>query len=432
MTSGGSGAMNGGGNGKISLRLQYYVVLAGVAAVVVVACLKYMPAAAVAAVGHGFWSGGGQQQGTAGAGVAVAGRGGAAAAAAASTSSPTTSARSQVVIFNFGDSNSDTGGWAAAFGMSIALPQGRTYFRRPTGRLSDGRLVIDFLCESLNTPHLSPYLKALGSDFSNGVNFAIGGSTATPGGSPFSLGVQLHQFLFFRTRSLELMNQGLRTPIDREGFQNAVYTIDIGQNDLSAYLHLPYDQVLAKIPPIVAQIKYTIEALYGHGARKFWIHGTGALGCLPQKLAIPRDDDGDLDGNGCLKTYNNAAKSFNKQLSTVCKQLRQRVVDATIVFTDMFAIKYDLVANHTKYGIEKPLMACCGYGGPPYNYNHFKACMSAEMQLCDTDARFISWDGVHFTEAGNAAAAAAVLTGDYSSPRITLASLVNSTKANDG
>ena len=74
---------------------------------------------------------------------------------------------------------------------------------------------ISFFCpchdagESLGTPHLSPYLKALGSDFSNGANFAIGGSTATPGGSPFSLDVQLHQFLYFRTRSFELLNKGL-------------------------------------------------------------------------------------------------------------------------------------------------------------------------------------------------------------------------------
>uniref|UniRef100_A0A0A9DTG9 GDSL esterase/lipase n=1 Tax=Arundo donax TaxID=35708 RepID=A0A0A9DTG9_ARUDO len=232
---------------------------------------------------------------------------------------------------------------------------------------------------------------------------------------------------------MELINLGQRPPIDREGFRKAIYTIDIGQNDLSAYMHLPFDQVLAKIPGVVAHIKYTIEALYSHGARKFWIHGTGALGCLPQKLAIPRDDDSDLDAHGCLKTYNAAAKRFNELLAGALGQLRQRMVDATLVFVDMFAIKYDLVDNHTMHGIERPLMACCGNGGPPYNYNHFKACMSAEMELCDVGARFVSWDGVHFTEAANAIVAAKVLTGDYSTPRVTIASLVNSTQQdNDG
>lgn len=47
-------------------------------------------------------------------------------------------------IFNFGDSNSDTGGFFAAF-PSQPFPNGMTYFRKPTGRPSDGRLYIDFL-----------------------------------------------------------------------------------------------------------------------------------------------------------------------------------------------------------------------------------------------------------------------------------------------
>lgn len=47
-------------------------------------------------------------------------------------------------IFNFGDSNSDTGGFYAAF-PAQTRPFGMTYFNRPSGRASDGRLVIDFL-----------------------------------------------------------------------------------------------------------------------------------------------------------------------------------------------------------------------------------------------------------------------------------------------
>ena len=62
------------------------------------------------------------------------------------------------VIFNFGDSNSDTGGLVAGLGYSINFPNGRTFFRRSTGRLSDGRLIIDFLCMfSLNAPFSHPH-----------------------------------------------------------------------------------------------------------------------------------------------------------------------------------------------------------------------------------------------------------------------------------
>lgn len=45
-------------------------------------------------------------------------------------------------IFNFGDSNSDTGGFWAAFPAQSG-PWGMTYFKKPVGRASD--LIIDFL-----------------------------------------------------------------------------------------------------------------------------------------------------------------------------------------------------------------------------------------------------------------------------------------------
>ena len=47
-------------------------------------------------------------------------------------------------VFNFGDSNSDTGGFSAAFGQA-GPPAGETYFGAPAGRYSDGRLIIDFI-----------------------------------------------------------------------------------------------------------------------------------------------------------------------------------------------------------------------------------------------------------------------------------------------
>lgn len=47
-------------------------------------------------------------------------------------------------IYNFGDSNSDTGGISAAF-LPIPPPNGQDFFRRPAGRVSDGRLIVDFI-----------------------------------------------------------------------------------------------------------------------------------------------------------------------------------------------------------------------------------------------------------------------------------------------
>lgn len=49
-------------------------------------------------------------------------------------------------IFNFGDSISDTGNEATLHPpMPSNSPYGSTYFKHPSGRLSNGRLIIDFI-----------------------------------------------------------------------------------------------------------------------------------------------------------------------------------------------------------------------------------------------------------------------------------------------
>jgi hypothetical protein len=55
-------------------------------------------------------------------------------------------------IFSFGDSITDTGNFAyisrnSPPGPPSVPPYGETYFHRPTGRASDGRLIIDFYGE---------------------------------------------------------------------------------------------------------------------------------------------------------------------------------------------------------------------------------------------------------------------------------------------
>lgn len=328
------------------------------------------------------------------------------------------------VVFAFGDSNTDTGGVAAGLGYYFPLPEGRAFFRQSTGRLCDGRLVIDYLCESLNTSYLSPYLEALGSDFTGGANFAISGSATLPRSVPFALHVQVQQFLHFKQRSLDLNARGGSGsgPVDADGFRNALYLIDIGQNDLSAAFGsgAPYDDIVRqRIPAIVAEIKDAIMTLYYNGAKNFWVHGTGPLGCLPQKLAAPRAaNDSDLDYSGCLKTLNDGAYEFNTQLCAACDNLASHLRGATIVYTDVLLIKYDLVANHTAYGFEEPLMACCGYGGPPYNYNANVSCLAPGFRVCEDAAKFVSWDGVHYTDAANAVVAAKILSGEFSSPKM--------------
>lgn len=68
--------------------------------------------------------------------------------------------RRQPVIFNFGDSNSDTGGFVAAAGLEFGYPYGRTFFHHPAGRASDGRLIIDFLCNNYPSSNMDCHYKS--------------------------------------------------------------------------------------------------------------------------------------------------------------------------------------------------------------------------------------------------------------------------------
>ena len=52
-------------------------------------------------------------------------------------------------VFNFGDSNSDTGDLVAGRGIQLAPPYGQNYFNASSGRFCDGRLVVDFLSKFL-------------------------------------------------------------------------------------------------------------------------------------------------------------------------------------------------------------------------------------------------------------------------------------------
>ncbi|CAA3027528.1 GDSL esterase lipase At5g14450-like [Olea europaea subsp. europaea] len=341
-------------------------------------------------------------------------------------------------IYNFGDSNSDTGGIAAAF-YPMAAPCGETYFHRPAGRGSDGRLIIDFIADYLGLPYLSSYLDSIGTSYQHGANFATGGATIMRpneswfenGESPFPLEIQVEHYSQFKERTAYFYNQdkadyvGSRLP-KPEDFSKALFTLDIGQNDIAAAIRkksIEFQQVT--VPNIVSQFTAQIRDLYNKGARTFWIHNTGPIGCLPISTIKFRDPPpGYLDEHGCIESQNDMARHSNKQLKVEIVKLRTELSAAAIVYVDMYRAKYELISNAKNEGFEDSSKICCGYHGIEY----FVSCGSkghingSEVFAgsCANPSRVISWDGVHYTEAANHWLFKRTINGSLSDPSITV------------
>ena len=79
-------------------------------------------------------------------------------------------------------------------------------------------------------------------------------------------------------------------------------------------------------------------------------------------------------------------------------------------------------------GFEKPLEACCGYGGPLHNYNKdlakncgLKTVVNGKevfVGACKNPKVRVNWDGYHYTEAANKFVFDRISTGAFSDPRI--------------
>ncbi|VVA13343.1 Hypothetical predicted protein [Prunus dulcis] len=333
-------------------------------------------------------------------------------------------------IYNFGDSNSDTGGLSATF-FRLPTPYGNTFFGKPVGRFSDGRLIIDFIAHKLGLPFLSAYLDSLGSNFHHGASFATGGSTFQPLDgrmfearySPISLNLQLSQFAQFKARVNEVFTEDKRTSLPRpRDFSKALYTLDIGQNDLHAGLRLKtMDEVLASISNITAQLALTIEVMISScpfflSCNRFW-QPKRPLGCLPSTLAykLPKPDD--LDQNGCWKPHNEVAEEFNRQI-------KDRVFKGPTFRGSSYLSRslYCKVHTYQRSREACPLAQCCGSYGDSGVHCGIKTIVNGtEVEaLCSNPSKYISWDGVHYSDAANQWLADRIMDGAFSDPPVSI------------
>ncbi|KAI3892154.1 hypothetical protein MKX03_037701 [Papaver bracteatum] len=302
-------------------------------------------------------------------------------------------------IFSFGDSLADTGNvlYSQTDEYVGKLPYGRTYFHRANGRFSDGRVVLDFIAQSVGLPLLPAYLDSSGKDLHQGVNFAVGGGTTLDASffeerkitvpSNASLGVQLEWFKQLLP-SLCNPSTGMTGPATNvlgdchEFLKTSLILMgEIGGND---YNH-PFfqgrglEEIKSFGPEIVNAISSAIKVLIKEGAVTFMVPGNLPIGCsLAYLTQYKSPNKEDYDENGCLKKLYPHAK---------------------IIYADYYNAAMKFFASPEKFGFRNgALKACCG-GEGPYDCNKDVPCGSVNARVCDDPSTYVNWDGVHLTEA---------------------------------
>ncbi|KAI7727306.1 hypothetical protein M8C21_027578 [Ambrosia artemisiifolia] len=312
-------------------------------------------------------------------------------------------------VYAFGDSYTDTGN---AQSMGSLTPSFSDHKSSPYSphRLSDGRLVIDYITDALGLPALPPY-KSTKANFTHGANFAIAGATALAGdllsklarfflskGTPISVTTQLDWYKKFQ-------KDHLCKRLDRKACADKMKTAlfwvgEIGINDYSRAVGSKIS--LSSIAQSSAA--YTTElvrTLIQNGAKKIVVQGLPPIGCLPLDISVTPLDI--RDRTGCSPIVNGAVLIYNQILKAKLESYRKSSPDVTIIYADSWKAYYTIVNDPEKYQIQETQKTCCGSSIKPedMNFNIQSLCGSLGTTICRDPSHYISWDGIHPTESMN-------------------------------
>ncbi|KAI7730943.1 hypothetical protein M8C21_004633 [Ambrosia artemisiifolia] len=340
-------------------------------------------------------------------------------------------------IISFGDSLADTGNLKQIYyntnQQSLHFfypPYGETFFHTPTGRCSNGRLVIDFIAESIRLPLVRPFVGVKGRHMMalrRGVNYAVAGATALDSSflaangvvNPMtnsSLRVQLGWF----KRSLPMLCANVP---DCKHFlgHSLVLMGEIGGNDYNHALLAgkSIDELETYVPLVVEAIISAVNEVIELGAKSLLIPGNLPIGCSPVYLTMYYGfDNVEYDNStGCITRLNKFAEYHNELLKIELSKMRESHPDISFIYADYYNAAMQFFRSPNKYGFTNgALKACCG-GGGPFNYNVSVACADSSSNVCVQPDTYANWDGLHLTEAAYKVIYKSVFEGPYAIPQ---------------
>nr|XP_023879344.1 GDSL esterase/lipase 2-like [Quercus suber] len=310
--------------------------------------------------------------------------------------------KNHVALFIFGDSVVDAGNnnyinTTTDFQVNFS-PYGESFFRYPTGRPSNGRLIPDFIAEYAKLQLIPPYLHPGYERYIDGANFASIGAGAldeTRRGLVLSLNAQLNYFNNLET----LLRQELGEKEAKVLLDRAVYFFSIGSNDyfvtinsntslLQSYSKEEYVNL------VIGNLTNVIKEIYKKGGRKFVFLGLGPWGCSPLFKALVKPGN----TGACLEELTTLVKLHNKALSEVLPKLESELKGLKYSTADFYTFLSERINNPSKYGFTEGKIACCGTGP----YRGTPSCGGKrsvkEYELCENVNDYVYFDSGHPSE----------------------------------
>nr|GMD86505.1 sinapine esterase-like [Ipomoea batatas] len=340
-------------------------------------------------------------------------------------------------IFAFGDSLSDTGNYISLTSNGLLQydgipscsvpPYGETFFHHPTGRCSDGRVIIDFIAEQFGLPLVPPYSGGRKANRGGGVNFAVVGAPALTEDVLQSNGSysrdnisMMSQINMFKS----LLQSICKTSSCDEIFDKSLIVFGPfgGDDYASAILSKRVEDALRLQPLVINAVASGIEELIKLGVVNLMVPGMLPDGCIGVSLTVYYgSDEEDYDPiTSCLTWLNEFAQKHNGLLRKELTRIQELYPNVSITYADYYNAGLELFLSPKKYGFndESRLIACCGSGGP-YNVDDDAKCGYPSSHACDDPSSYIQWDGAHLTQAAYQWIAKGLLSGLYTSPNIT-------------
>ncbi|QHO52327.1 hypothetical protein HN51_021269 [Arachis hypogaea] len=295
-------------------------------------------------------------------------------------------------------------------------PYGITSFKYPSGRVSDGRLIPDFIAEYANMEFIPPYLQIGNHQYSKGANFASAGAGAlveTNQGLVIDLSSQLKYFIEVETLlKQKLGDEEARTLL----ISKAIYLFSIGTNDyLVPFIPNIYSIILQKYPPqvyvdmVLGNLTIVIKEIYKKGGRKFGFLNLFPLGCFPVAKALNLE----INKDGCVEEIMEITQLHNVALKELLQKLETQLQGFKYSYIDFHTAISERIKDPSKYGFKESKIGCCG-GGP---YRGFQSCggkrSAKEYELCENVEEYLIFDAAHPTEKAYHQIAEQMWNGDH-------------------